>query len=113
MDNLNETIQNFLSQPDAMAQIQTMASALGLDTSKPQTASAPSEPAEESPPPRADQLSKLLSVLQSASGTDKAADILLNLKPGLSEQHQPKIDRAFRAIRYANAVRALAGSLEL
>lgn len=127
MDDLNQQINQILSDPQSMQQIQNMAAALGLGT----PSSAP-PPAPQSPPPSGPDLSALLAglgggnqpapepaasglgglspqllqtvgklapLLSQANQEDDSTRLLRALRPLLSAARQQKLDEAIKILQ--------------
>lgn len=92
MDNLSDKINSLLSDPGAMAQIQAMASSLGLS-------------GEASPPPvnkpsaELSNLSTLAPLLTMGQQEDDSTRLLMALRPLLSAEKQDKLDKALKMLR--------------
>lgn len=97
MDALGEVLGSFLSDPEKMSQIASLAEGLGF--SLPTT--APEEPSCEAQPDCSGQtelLSSMLRLAQEAGRQDPKQLALLNaLRPFLRKERQKDIDRALRA----------------
>ncbi len=97
MEDLENTLNQILGNPDSMAQIMSIAKSL----------TAPSPPtAAESPPPAPPvpaldpaMLSMLELMKQFGAGDPKEAQLLNALKPYCSEQRQQRIERALQIAR--------------
>ena len=92
MDNLSEKINSLLSDPGAMAQIQAMASSLGLG-------------AEANPPAPTKNntelagLSALAPLITMGQQEDDSTRLLSALRPLLSAEKQDKLDKALKMLR--------------
>ena len=94
MDNLSEKINSLLSDPGAMAQIQAMASSLGLggDTSPP-------PPPANKPAVELSNRSALGPLLARGQQEDDSTRLLMALRPMLSAEKQDKLDKAVRMLK--------------
>lgn len=120
MADLEDTLNNILSDPDAMGQIMALAGKLGLDGTGPSPAEEPEE-AEDVPastgssggpadfsalfdPAQLGQLSRLVSLFHQ--GGDPQAEALMDaLRPYLRPDRQAKLDRAKRLAGLSRAAR--------
>lgn len=105
MDDFSGVIESFLSQPDAMEQLQAMAQALGLDS---QEGSQPSQPSQSSTPDdliSPAQLMAVMSAMNEASGPNDCTSLLEALRPML--RCQGKVNRAIRALQLTNAAKSV------
>lgn len=127
MADLEDTLNNILSDPDAMGQIMALAGKLGLDGTGPSPAEAPEEaedeanapqdvPASAGPPSgpadfsalfdqaQLGQLGRLVSLFHQ--GGDPQAEALMDaLRPYLRPDRQAKLDRAKRLAGLSRAAR--------
>lgn len=98
MDELSEKLAGLLNDPDTMARVRQMAQ--GLFSGE----STPSEP-ELSPAtgamPSAEELGKIMNIMSklNRSGNDSRSQLLLALKPHLSEPRREKVDNALKILR--------------
>lgn len=125
MADLEDTLNNILSDPEAMGQIMALAGKLGLDGN----AAPPAEEAEEGPdqesardvpasaglpgggdlsalfdPAQLGQLGRLVSLFRQ--GGDPQAEALMDaLRPYLRPERQAKLDRAKRLAGLSRAAR--------
>lgn len=112
MDDLSGVIENFLAQPNAMEQLQSMAQALGLDTqSEPQSTEQQQAGGLDdliSPV----QLMALMSAMNEASAPSESTSLLEALRPLLGQGRQGKLDRAIRALQLTNAAKSVSQALK-
>ncbi len=97
MDDLTQKLQALLSDPDSMRDLQELAGM--LRDAPPDAAPEPEQPAPaDNPMP---DLSKLLAVGQALSAVqqDETAELLLALKPHLSEARAKRTDQAVKMLR--------------
>lgn len=123
MDDLNQQIQNILSDPQAMGQIQGLLRSLGGsqgESSAPaaQASSSPdlssllgalggaspqpsqNESALAGPSPQAlSMMTRLMPLLSQANREDDATRLLRALRPLLGEQRQKKVDEAIQILQ--------------
>ena len=106
MEDLQQALQRILSDPGQMAQLQAMASALGMTGQDPVPSSAPeTEPsgspgerdAAENRAPELSALPELLGQLSRIHGPEER--VLAALRPVLEPEKQGKIDKALQAAR--------------
>ena len=93
MDDLSGLIQNLLQDPQTMAQVQNLASSLGLSDTVPSASPAP--PAD----PMVSALMRAAPLLSAANQEDDATRLLAALRPLLSEVRQKKLDEAARILK--------------
>lgn len=114
MDDLSNVIENFLSQPDAMEQLQSMAQALGLDTqAQPEQKTAQPQPSgglDDLISPA--QLMALMGAMNEASAPNETTSLLEALRPLLGSERQGKLDRAIRALQLTNAAKSVSKALK-
>lgn len=98
MDELSEKLAGLLNDPDTMNRVRQMAQGiLGNDDAK--------TPDSTEPPsfefmPSADELSKIMSIMSRLNhkGNDARSQLLLALKPHLSEPRREKVDTALKLL---------------
>lgn len=100
LDDMTEKIQSLLSDEESMQQIRELAAMFGGSSD----ASAPSA---ESKPPQTDETlpinpGALMSLMSGLSKNDKNCDLLIALKPLLSKDKQPRVDKAVKLLRLYN-----------
>ena len=110
MDGLEETLGAMLSDPEAMARLKQLASALGGTMGM----GAPAqEPAGKAAPPAAlppvdSRLTELLGkLLRAYSTSSEAMQLVASLKPWLQPQRAEKLEKAMRIAHFARAARAV------
>lgn len=123
MDDLNQQIQNILSDPQAMGQLQGLLRSLGggQGDNQPQAAPASSGPDLSSllgalgggaPQPAQNEsslagvspqalsmMTRLMPLLSQANREDDATRLLRALRPLLGEQRQKKVDEAIQVLQ--------------
>ena len=99
MEDLQSALQSILSDPAQMAQIRSMAAAMGLQPPDPgQAAEAASPGADPAPPLQADSgMLQLLGQLGQVRGAEER--ILSALQSGAAPGTRQRLDRAVRAAR--------------
>lgn len=97
MDDLNEKLNRLLSDPEGMAKIQSMMTALGGGDPPP----APPPPAVTEPPPDMAMLTRLLPVLSGAGTDNEDTRLLAALKPYLHGERAKRLDESMRLLRLA------------
>lgn len=108
MDDLSQTINSVLSDPEAMEQLRSMAEAMGLGTPPQNTqARAPSQEEFISP----GQLTAIFSALNQASLPDETYALLSSLRPLLGTERQSKLDKAEKALKLMAAAKTVTGTL--
>ena len=97
MDDLNEKLNRLLSDPEGMAKIQSMMTALGGGGGE--TAPAPPPPSVAEPPPDMAMLTRLLPVLSGAGTDNEDTRLLAALKPYLHGERAKRLDDSMRLLR--------------
>ena len=134
MDDLNQQIQNILSDPQAMGQLQGLLRSLGggQGDNQPQAAPASSGPDLSSllgalgggaPQPAQNEsslagvspqalsmMTRLMPLLSQANREDDATRLLRALRPLLGEQRQKKVDEAIQILQMLRLLPLLKGS---
>ena len=106
MDDLNQKITSILNDPDSLETIRSIADSLIGDSGK----AAQSEPKMPSPDlsqmfnsVSAEQMGgimRIMSALNSKNGDDRA-ELLLALKPHLSQKRRDRVDKAVKLLKLA------------
>ena len=91
MDELSEKLSSLLSDPSGMEKIKAMAQS--LMSGEEQTAP---EPAPDIDPVA---LTRILGMLKSSGGDDHRIRLLKALKPNLSPERQPRVDKAIKILK--------------
>lgn len=123
MDDLNQQIQNILSDPQAMGQLQGLLRSLGGGQGDNQPQAAPassgpdlssllgalgggaSQPAQNESslagvsPQTLSMMTRLMPLLSQANREDDATRLLRALRPLLSEQRQKKVDESIQILQ--------------
>ncbi len=114
MDDLSQQLNQILSDPQSMKQIQDMMGALGLGSNSPEPAAAPAPPSAPPPAPPApgplgalggitpDMLhtvSRLAPLFNKVNQEDDSTRLLRALRPLLSEARQKKLDEAIKILQ--------------
>ena len=104
MEDLQETLQSILSDPEQMARVASLAESLGLKLPEPAPDSANMNAKQLEEPvspsfPGLDgvDLGKLMGQLSALNGAEDR--VLGALRPTLSQSGQGKVDRALRAAK--------------
>ena len=89
MDDLSARISSILNDPDSMAQIRSMAEGMLGGTEK-----------QKNDAPDID-IGRLLPMIQKINSkkSDKRCELLMALRPHLSEERQQRVDRAVKILR--------------
>ncbi len=114
MDDLSQQLNQILSDPQSMKQIQDMMGALGLGSNSPEPAAAPAPPSAPPPAPPAPSplgalggvtpdmlqtVSRLAPLLNKVNQEDDSTRLLRALRPLLSEARQKKLDEAIKILQ--------------
>lgn len=102
MDDLTEKLNHLLSDPESMAKIQSMMTALGGEPAPP-----PPPPAATNPPPDLTALTHLLPLLSGAGAENEDTRLLAALKPYLHGQRAKRLDESMRLLRLAKLLPVL------
>ena len=107
MSELEDRLNRFLSDPEQMARINSLAQSLmGGAGDAPPSGDAGGESAPESALP-----GKLAALLGQQSGDGDKRALLEAMKPYLSEKRRGKLDRAMRLTRMAKLARLAMGEM--
>ena len=105
MDDLAEKINSLLSDPESLKQLEELAQSLGIPV-PPQNETAQSAP----PNPDITAFASLAQAFQSAGQDDDNINFLNALRPLLSDEKKPRIDRAVKILKIINILPALRDS---
>lgn len=105
MDDLAEKINSLLSDPESLKQLGELAQSLGL----------PPPPSDEPPPsvgsvPDIAALTGLAEAVRTAGEGDDNINFLNALRPLLSDEKKPRVDRAIKILKLLNILPALRDS---
>lgn len=121
MDDISSRINQILSDPQSMQQLQTLAQSLGLSAPA-ETAAPPPSPSggidmnqlgtllsqfglgqqQQAPPPPSIDMNSILQIqkaMQLFANGNKNVELLRSLRPLLSERRQKKVDDAVRIMQ--------------
>lgn len=103
MSEIQDKINQILSNPEALKQVQSLGEQLGL--SKPE----PPKPAVQATPDFLNDdmlktLTRLAPVMQSVKGDDNTTNLLNSLRPFLSVEKQRKLDQAQKMIKFIRII---------
>ncbi len=101
MSEIQDKINQILSNPEALKQVQSLGEQLGLTKSEP-----------PKPQPKPDfinddmlkTITRLAPVMQSAKGEDDTTHLLNALRPFLSREKQQKLDQAEKMIKFIRII---------
>ena len=114
MGEFEEKLNAILSNPEAMAQVASLAQSLGQQPQEPQPAQQPPSPAPESgfglDPALLQKMLPLLTELND-NKTSEREQLLYALRPFLKESRRNKIDQALRAARVLHLGKRFLGRL--
>ena len=121
MDDISSRINQILSDPQSMQQLQTLAQSLGLSAPAETTAPPPSPSGgidmsqvgallsqfglgqqQQAPPPPSIDMNSILQIqkaMQLFANGNKNVELLRSLRPLLSERRQKKVDDAVRIMQ--------------
>lgn len=98
MDDLNSMLSSVLNDPESMQQIKELADMLGGGSAGNSTAS----PQTENDMPDLNMLMGIAGMLSSSDKNDKNSELLLALKPHLSDEKQQRVDKAVKLLKLYN-----------
>lgn len=116
MDDFAEKINSVLSDPESMKQLSELAQMFGFSTegmaqAPSNTAPAATAPVPQSAPaqggPDISAMMNLMGKIRDASANDNNINFLNALRPLLSEERRPKVDRAVKLLKLINILPAL------
>lgn len=115
MDDLAEKINTVLSDPESLKQLGEIAQMLGFSPDQAPTPPQPSPPSEDTGPsdfsmPDIASLMTLASRLKDAGTDDDNINFLTALRPLLSDDKKPRIDRAIKILKLINLLPVLKDS---
>lgn len=105
MDDLQDKISQIMSDPEALAQVQSLGKMLGLGGE--QSPPAPPEPAQDDLGIDAGKLMALAPMLGNLRQEDDTTRLLSALRPFLSSEKCRKLDSAGKMIRLIRLIPAL------
>ena len=103
MDDLTEKLNRLLSDPEGMAKIQSMMTALGGSEPTP----PPPPAAVTNPPPDLTALTHLLPLLSGVGAENEDTRLLAALKPYLHGERAKRLDESMRLLRLAKLLPVL------
>lgn len=105
MDDLNRKLEEILSDPESMEKVRMMAESLLGDGDDRDESSASGEAGNESPFTKEDfnRITGILGHIGSGRN-DNRANLLLALKPHLSERRREKVDSAIKLLKLIDAL---------
>lgn len=111
MPDLQEQLNQILSNPEALKQVQSLGAQLGLGGGN-NSATTPPEPAPPPPPPKQNSLqnnmmsgemlqafSKIAPLMNSFKNDDETTVLLHSLRPFLSPERREKLEKAERMLK--------------
>ena len=112
MEDMAEKIQSLLSDEESMQQIRELAAMFG--SSSDASAQPSQQSSGEKAPPTAEEPlinpAALMSLMSGMTKNDKNCDLLIALKPLLSADKQPRVDKAIKLLRLFNVYSELKAS---
>lgn len=103
MSEIQDKINQILSNPEALKQVQSLGEQLGLAT----------PPEKPKPKPKQNEvfnedtlqtITRLAPIMSSVKGDDDTTRLLNSLRPFLSRQKQEKLDRAEKMIKFIKII---------
>ena len=112
MSELQDTLNQIMSNPEAMRQVQSLGRQLGLGDEAPPPSPPPVQP--PAPPPAGGEmmtaLSKLAPLMSASQPNDETAALLNALRPFLSGEKLERLNSAQRLIRLIRMIPLLRDS---
>ncbi len=112
MSDLQDTLRQIMSNPEAMRQVQSLGRQLGLGDEAPPPSPPPVQP--PAPPPAGGEmmtaLSKLAPLMSVSQPNDETAALLNALRPFLSGEKLERLNSAQRLIRLIRMIPLLRDS---
>ena len=102
MDDLSEKLTDILNDPESMQKVRLMAeNLLGNKAEEPKPSPSITDLLNGEGLPDINDLGKIMGLLNSlkSSGDDSRTQLLLALKPHLSEERRTKVDSAIKILR--------------
>lgn len=99
LDDMSEKIRSLLSDEESMRQIQELAAMFGGSDTSGQQGNEQSD--SENSPPDIDPAA-IMKLMSGLSQNDENCELLLALRPLLSEEKRPKVDKAVKLLRLFN-----------
>ena len=106
MEDLTSKITELLQSPDSVEQIKAMAASLMGSNDNQNTTEQPKAPLNDISglgDIDVGALMKVASILKN-SGNDNRSGLLLALKPHLSEERQPRVDKAIKILKLVSLI---------
>lgn len=107
MSEIQDTINQILSNPEAMRQVQSLGEQLGLSTnSAPQPAPQP-QPVSQPQPMQNEMLGAMTSLaplMSSFTANDEVSNLLNALRPFLGEEKLQRLDQAQRLMKLIKVI---------
>ena len=97
MSDIQDQINQILSDPEAMQQVRSLGAKLGLDASPSAPSAPPQQSGDSGELTRA--LGTLAPLMKQASAGDETAALLNALRPFLSEERALRLDQAQRLMK--------------
>ena len=112
LEDMAEKIQSLLSDEESMQQIRELAAMFG--SSSDASVQPSQQTCSEKPPQTGEEPlinpAALMSLMSGLSKNDKNCDLLIALKPLLSADKQPRVDKAIKLLRLFNVYTELKAS---
>ncbi len=103
MSDIQDKLNQILSNPDALKQVQSLGEQLGLTSQQPAN-SPPPKPKPDNPlssisPDMLGAVTKLAPLMNSFRGDDDTTRLLHSLRPFLCAERQEKLDKAEKMLK--------------
>lgn len=105
MDDLMNKISDILSDEESMRQLNELAQMLNKGEGD-NTEKKPEAPENPSDMPDIEMMMKIAELAGSLNASDKNTELLLALRPHLSEEKQQKLDKAVKLLRLVSVYEA-------
>ncbi len=102
MSDIQDKINQILSNPEALKQVQSLGEQLGL--AKPETPKPKPKQSELLGDDMLSAITRLAPVMSSVNSNDETTQLLNSLRPFLSSEKQQKLDRAEKMIKFIKII---------
>lgn len=103
MSDIQDKINQILSNPEALKQVQSLGEQLGLSKPEPPKPAAPAKP-DFMNDDMLRTITRLAPVMKSVKSDDDTTHLLNSLRPFLSPEKQRKLDQAEKMIKFIRII---------
>lgn len=104
MSDLQDKINQILSNPEALKQVQSLGEQLGLSKQEPPKPAPPPQLSDALSGDMLKTITRLAPLMNSAKGDDDTTRLLHSLRPFLGTERQQKLDRAEKMLKIIRIV---------